>query len=106
MDLTHSGILLGGVNAGPYCSHSSEDAAKFNDYAHAFQFASMGFSPVELPASVASRGEWGLRNANGDWIANLEAWWKHEPRALKSFQAFYRQACKSILRDADFMKDN
>jgi hypothetical protein len=82
------------MNAG-YCTPYVEKASKFNGFTHANQYSYGGFIPCELPDRVKGAGEtYGLRNANGDWIISLTAWWDHDPRAEQEYKKF-------ILREAE-----
>ena len=58
---------------------TQNEAFWFDTYNQAAQFAGCGYLLEQLD------GKFYLRNANGDFIKDLKAWWKHEPRAENLF---------------------
>ena len=93
--------------AANYCTASASQAVGFNGYSHAAAWSGLGFTPVELPPSRAKAGEdFGLRNANGDWIADLKLWIDHDHRVLDNYRAARIADAQRLARFPDLTKDN
>ena len=72
-----------------YCTHLISEAETFNSYTQADLFACFGFDPVH------DGRWWRLRNANGDYIKSILAWWDHDGRAEVSYVRKYRDGASA-----------